>query len=177
MTLSLRDPQSIDELLNYRLLRLFSISGAPVIRLLEGRYGLARREWRLVAVLAATGPLSPSALAQRAHLDRPRTSRAIGALLRKKLVLRELQAGDARRARVTLSAAGRRLYDEIFPQVAAINRQVVQELDDASLRLLDEALERLTTRAERLNGELAQDVRADRWAGSARRPRAGAAPR
>ena len=43
MTLSLRVPASLDELLNYRLLRLYAASGAPVIRLLEGRYGRARQ--------------------------------------------------------------------------------------------------------------------------------------
>ena len=53
MTLRLRDPQTLDDLLNYRLLRLYAQSGAPVIRLLEGRYGISRREWRLLALLAA----------------------------------------------------------------------------------------------------------------------------
>jgi hypothetical protein len=55
MTLSLRQPRQLDELLNYRLLRLFAVSGAPVVRLLEGRYGISRREWRLIALLAARG--------------------------------------------------------------------------------------------------------------------------
>ncbi|MFY9511386.1 MAG: MarR family transcriptional regulator, partial [Rubrivivax sp.] len=68
MTLSLRNPQGLDELLNYRLLRLFSTSGAPVIRLLEGRYGIARREWRLLAMLASQGPQSPSRLAEQVQL-------------------------------------------------------------------------------------------------------------
>ena len=85
MTLSLRQPAHLDDLLNYRVLRLHALGGAPVIRLLEGRYGIARREWRLIALLAARGPLSPSALAEAAQLDRPRTSRAAGVLLGKGL--------------------------------------------------------------------------------------------
>src|SRR5688572_11079077 len=68
MTLPLRAPRTLDDLLNYRLLRLFALGGAPVIRLLEGRYGIARREWRVLALLAAHGGMSPSALAERAHL-------------------------------------------------------------------------------------------------------------
>lgn len=171
MTLSLRDPRVLDELLNYRLLRLFATSGAPVIRLLEGRYGIARREWRLLAVLAAQGPLSPSLLAEAVQLDRARTSRAIGSLLAKKLLERRAQPGDGRRAVVALSAAGQELHDTIFPQVAAINRQVVAALDDQAVLQLDAALTLLTAAATRLNAALVRDVSADRRAGGSRRIR------
>lgn len=173
MTLSLREPRTLDDLLNFRLLRLFAVAGAPVIRLLEGRYGIARREWRLLAVLAARGALSPSALAEEAQLDRPRTSRAIGSLVKKALLERIVQRGDARRAQVALTAAGRGLYEEIFPQVAAINAALVAELDDATVAALDAALTRLTAAAARRNGELVQDVGADRRAGGSRRIRPG----
>lgn len=172
MTLSLRDPRTLDELLNYRLLRLYAASTAPVTRLLEGRWGVTRREWRLIALMAAQGPLSPSALAERAHLDRARTSRAITSLVGKQLVERAAQAGDARRARVVLSAAGHRLFDEIFPQVAALNARVMATLDDATAQALDHALVQLTAQAEQLNHEVALDVRADRQAGGTRRVRA-----
>jgi DNA-binding MarR family transcriptional regulator len=142
-----------------------------VVRLLEGRYGIARREWRLLAVLAAQGPLSPSALADAAQLDRPRTSRATGVLAAKGLLSRQTQAGDARRAVVALTESGQRLHDEIFPQVAAINARLVEALDDGQVAVLDQALRQLTEQARRLNGELAQDVRADRRAGGSRRLR------
>lgn len=169
MTLSLRNPLTLDELLNYRLLRLFSISGAPVIRLLEGRWGIARREWRLLALLATHGEMSPSALALRAHLDRPRTSRAITVLVAKRLAVRNSERGDARRASIALTAAGQRLYEEVFPQIAAINARVMEALDERTAQALDLALQQLTLQAERLNRELVQDVQANRSAGHAQR--------
>ncbi|MBX3607319.1 MAG: MarR family transcriptional regulator [Piscinibacter sp.] len=165
----LRQPQGLDDLLNYRLLRLFAVSGAPVIRLCEGRYGIARREWRLLALLAAHGPLSPSELADRGDLDRARTSRAIGSLVTKRLALRVARPGDARRAVVTLTDEGRALYDELFPQVAAINRAVLAALDDPLLAALDEALQRLTAHAAQLNQQLVPDAQADRHRGGSRR--------
>jgi DNA-binding MarR family transcriptional regulator len=167
MTLS--QPRSLDDLLNYRLMRLFAVSGAPVVRLCEGRYGIARREWRLIALLAAHGALSPSELAERGDLDRARTSRAIGTLAAKGLVLRAAKRGDARRAVVTLSDAGRRLYEELFPQVAAINRRVLEVLDAPLQQALDEALRLLTVHAARLNQELVLDAAADRRRGGTRR--------
>lgn len=149
--MTLTDPAHLGELLNYRLMRLFSLSGAPVVRLCQQRYGISRREWRIVALLAARGPLSPSALAEQGDLDRARTSRAIGSLVDKQLVERRAKPGDARRAVVALSATGQRLYDELFPQVAAINREVVSALDPAQAAAFDEALLRLTEHAAALN--------------------------
>ena len=173
MTLSLRAPTSLDELLNYRLLRLYAVSGAPVIRLLEDRYGISRREWRLLALLALHGELSPSGLAEQAHLDRPRASRGVSVLVEKRLAKQVAERGDARRARVALTAAGRRLYDELFPQIAAINAAVLACLDDEAVHALDAALSCLTREAERLNLEVQRDVRADRRAGGSRRVQHG----
>lgn len=170
MTLSrLRAPATIDDLLNYRLMRLLAVSSAPVIRLCEGRYGISRREWRLVALLAHHGALSPSALADEADLDRARTSRAIGALLGKRLVERAAQPGDRRRARVQLSPAGRALHDELFPQVADFNRRLVSVLDDAAADQLLASLDALSRQAQVLNRAVAIDVQADRRHGGSRK--------
>jgi DNA-binding MarR family transcriptional regulator len=167
MTLSA--PRNLDDLLNYRLVRLVALSSAPVIRLCEGRFGISRREWRIVALLAAHGPLSPSALAERGDLDRARTSRAITGLVAKKLLARVTQPGDRRRAQVALTDAGRRLYDEVFPAVAEVNRKLVSVLDETMRASFDEALARLTTHAAQLNRELATEVHADRRRGGSRR--------
>lgn len=165
---TLSRPRDLDDLLNYRLSRLHAASGAPVVRLCEGRYGISRREWRIVALLAAHGALSPSALAERGDLDRARTSRAIGSLVTKKLVQRVPQPGDARRAVVALSDAGRALYDDLFPQVAEINRRVLAVLEPPLVAALDEALTRLTAHAAELNRTLAGDAQADRRRGGSR---------
>jgi DNA-binding MarR family transcriptional regulator len=167
----LRHPRQISELLNFRLHLLFASSGAPVIRLLEGRYGVSRREWRLLAALAEHGPLSPSEVAAVMQLDRPRTSRAVGVLAGKGLLLREERSGDARRARLDLTDAGRRLYGAAFPEIAAINTQLVSVLDDAELAALNRALERLQARALEVNACQVQDAKADRRRGGSRRIR------
>jgi hypothetical protein len=53
--------------------------------------------------------------------------------------------------------------------VAAINTRVLDVLDDATVQALDLALSALTAHADRLNGEVARDVLADRRAGGSRR--------
>ena len=73
----LKQPQEHDDLLNYQLKRLLNLGGAPAIRLCEGRYGVARMEWRLVAALQEDGPMPLLALVRRTGIDQARVSRVV----------------------------------------------------------------------------------------------------
>ena len=166
-------PATVEDLLNYRLSRLLESSGSMVTRLCEGRYGITRREWRLVCILASQGAMSPSELAQRAHLERARVSRHVGDLVAKKLVVRVGLEGDKRRARVELSARGRKLYQELFPQSVEFNNLVLETLTPGELTAFDNALARLTEAADRISGSHAPGDKADRRHGGSRRFAAG----
>ncbi len=145
---SLLDPQRIDDLLLYRLSRVSALGASVVVRLCEGRFGISRRQWRLLALLHEHGRLQPSVLAERALLDRARTSRAVGELIAKGLVDRTTAAGDQRFAVLSLTDTGRRLHAELFPLVAAINRQLLSGLDAPDVEALAASLARLTAAAE-----------------------------
>lgn len=174
---TLATPRDITELLNYRLARLVAASGAAVIRLCEGKYGVSRREWHLLGLLATLGPQAPSELADRCHLDRTRVSRAITQMNAKGLIRRLAVPGDQRRARVELTAEGRALHDAMFADIARVNVELVGCLDAAELQCLDGLLERLTAQAARVQAQFATTIRTDRWRGSASRTRwAGETP-
>ncbi|MBE7368984.1 MarR family winged helix-turn-helix transcriptional regulator [Ramlibacter pallidus] len=155
--------------MNYRLLRLLALAGAPVIRLCEGRYGVSRREFRLLALIVDGGPISPSRLSELAHLDATRSSRVVAALLKKQLVRREVQGNDRRFALLAATPKGRELHAELFPQIAEINRRMVSVLDARQVAALDEILAVLTPHAEAVNGSIVLDVRAERGRGRERR--------
>ncbi|MGV3570594.1 MAG: MarR family winged helix-turn-helix transcriptional regulator [Ramlibacter sp.] len=162
-------PTTVDDLLNYRLSCLLDASGAMVTRLCEGRFGITRREWRLVALLAAHGAMSPSTLAERAHLERGRTSRHITELVLKGLLRKLPVEGDGRRALVELTPEGAALYAELFPQSARFNDQVLAVLDARELAVFERALDKLTEAAERIAATRPVDAKADRRHGGARR--------
>ena len=71
----LSQPQNLDDLFLYALSRLLASAGGRVIRLCEGEFGITRREWRFLALLAESDGILSSALAASAQLDRARTSR------------------------------------------------------------------------------------------------------
>lgn len=146
-----RNPAVLDDLFLYHLARLQAAAGSRVVRLCEGRYGITRREWRMLGLLAEVGQLQPSQLAEQAQLDRTRTSRTITALLAKGLVRRESQAGDARRALLRLSDTGRALHAELFPQVQAINRELMDAVPEDELQAMARAFTRIRERARAMD--------------------------
>lgn len=170
----LANPGSLDDLLLYRLARLLACAGGMVIRLCEGRFGITRREWRILALLAQEEGLLSSQLAQRAQLDRARTSRAITSLAGKQLLERRPQPGDRRQAALALTAAGRALYDQLFPLVQEINRGLLASLPAAEVGRLDTALDLLQRRADRMMAAAGPGLpKADRRRGAAQKRRAG----
>lgn len=165
---------SVDDMLLYRLGQITSTAGAMVVRLCEGGYGITRREWAVVAQLHGLPEgLLPSALAERMRRDRARTSRTLTALLGKGLIERVVLPHDRRSARVSLTLAGQALYDELMPQVQAINARILQVLEPAQKRSLDLALERLRAQAQHLLDDMDAELpKADRRRGGRKRAEA-----
>ena len=161
---------SVEDLLLYRLGQLSAAAGAMVVRLCEGGYGITRREWAVLAQLHDQPQgLLPSALAERMHRDRARTSRALTALQGKGLVARVVLPHDRRSARVSLTAQGQALYAELMPQVQAINARILEVLEPAQKQALDVALECLRVQARHLLSEMAPELpKADRRRGGRR---------
>jgi DNA-binding MarR family transcriptional regulator len=144
------DPQALGDLLLYRLSRLAGAAGVPAVRLCEGRYGITRRDWRMRALLAEGGAMHPSTLATQAQLDRARTSRALSALVAKGWVRRTVQASDQRYAHVELTDRGRRLHAQLFPEIAALNRELLSVLSPETIGALQAMLDRLQIQADHL---------------------------
>lgn len=173
--LRLTCPVDIDDLLLYRLHRLVGVPSRMVVRLCEGQFGITRREWRVLAVLAKEGGLQSSQLALRAQLDRARTSRAVTGLVSKGLVSRLPAAADRRQVSLALTEGGVSLYERMFPLVDAINRAMLAELPADDVARLDDILARLQTRADTLVAA-APLPKADRHRGGRKQPTAAGPP-
>lgn len=161
-------PEVLDDLLLYRLSRLQAAAGGIMVRYCEGQFGITRREWRILALLAARGPMGSSELAAHAHLDRPSTSKAVTALAGKKLVSRTGRAGDGRHILLALTPAGVALHRELFPLASQINRDVLAALTPQEIALLDDMLKRLQQRADAMAAQSGLPLADRRHGGSAR---------
>lgn len=145
--------EAVEDLLFYRLSRVAVTAGSMVVRLCEGQYGITRREWRFLGQLAMQDKLAPTVLAQKAHLDKARTSRAITSLAEKGLVERLVNTADRRQAEVALTDAGRALYVQLMPRVRRLNHELLEALTGDEVTLLDGLLDRLQRRAQAMVNE------------------------
>lgn len=141
------NPQSIFDLLNFRLSELLGISGSLVTRICENEYGITREEWQFVAMLAELNAMSPSDLAARTTVDRSQASKTLRGLMSKGLVERQAVPGDGRRARVLLTQSGVALFEQLFPRVVQVHQEVLQDLSETERDFLARSLSSMQARA------------------------------
>lgn len=79
----------------------------------QGRFAGVARLRMLDALVAASGPLSVSEIAEAVGVDQPRASRLVQQGVQMGLVEREPDPDDARRTRVRLTAEGERLVSGV----------------------------------------------------------------
>lgn len=144
-------PQGQNDLLLYRLYRIQATAGPLVVRICDRDYGITHREWRVLACLADVEGALSSQLAEAAMLDRARTSRALTRLVDKQLVRREPKPSDRREVRVFLTESGRRVYAEILPRIAAIQRELLAPLSVRQRQQFSELMDLLQAQARRMN--------------------------
>lgn len=110
-------------------------------------FGLSREEWRLLFLLSQTESLTSLDLARRTTLDKVQVSRAAGRLQNKALIRRAISPDDRRLRVYHCTDAGRALFAQLLPQVAARSEQILATMtadDRAALERGLEALRRAT---------------------------------
>ncbi|MEX2198162.1 MAG: MarR family transcriptional regulator, partial [Burkholderiales bacterium] len=111
-------------------------------------FGVSLWEWRTLALLgAAREAQSLNALARAAGIDKSQMSRVVSGLAARRLVLRAIDADDARGVRLTLTRAGRTLYDGLIRAAAERNEAFLECLVARERAAFDAALDKLAARA------------------------------
>jgi len=116
-----RDPVSpcrpLDQWVAYRFGLIAARMGVIGQQAYQGRYKLTTSAWRALAVVARYEPCSAAELSSHSRLDPPKVSRAIEVLTQRKLLQRNKDPQDQRRAVLTLTTKGREMYTDISVQV------------------------------------------------------------
>lgn len=113
----------------------------------EERYGLTVDSWRILAIIGRYGPVSAKDLAARSSNDAYHISRAIERLARKKLIRRDVDRKDRRRARLELTAAGREAHEVIVRALSRVENQLLAGLSSTDKEVLARALGMVDERA------------------------------
>ena len=115
----------MERFLPYRIHRLWALTSSPRNTTLSNGHSIRVREWRVLLVLAAFGPLTNSEIAEAVSMDHGTTTRAIKDLVRAGLVAVRTHSSDRRRRVVTLTKEGAKAHDEVAPQRVAFSEKLL----------------------------------------------------
>jgi DNA-binding MarR family transcriptional regulator len=142
----------LQDYLPYRLSVAANAVSNLIARAYEDRFDLKIPQWRLIAVLAEEGPLTPQVLCERTIMDKVTVTRAAQGLLERSLIKREPNSSDGRSHRLVLTASGERLYEQIAPLALEYETQLLAGVDQREIKTLERQLRRL----EQAAGELSR---------------------
>jgi len=145
----------LGEYVPYRLSVAANAVSQLIARAYEDRFGLKVPQWRLIAVLADEGPLTPQALCERTVMDKVTVTRAAQGLVKRRLARREPNASDGRSHRLWLTRAGTDLHRHIAPLALDYERQLLAGFGTQDIERLKQQLQRLQTSAESLARKVA----------------------
>src|SRR5512143_1533841 len=134
----------LDRFMPYRLSVLTNRISSAIAREYSERFALTIPEWRAMAVLGGTSGLSAREVAERTAMDKVQVSRAIESLMRARRVQREADASDGRVTRLSLTAKGRAIYDEVVPLALHLEQVFLSTLTVQERRALDTLVDKLS---------------------------------
>lgn len=149
-------PLKLEEFLPYRLNVLASLVSQALSRIYVDRYGLGVPEWRVLVTLGQFGVMTGKAVGTHSHMHKTKVSRAVAELEKRKLVARRANRADLRESFLSLTPAGRTIYEELAPGALDFARRLAEVVDPADRTAFERAVERLTERSRTLAEEVAR---------------------
>jgi DNA-binding MarR family transcriptional regulator len=131
------------DLVSSKVIRLANILRRSSTLIYGRRLGLSQVEWRVVALVGEHAPVSLNSLAELMALDKGQTSRAVSALVARRLVLREYRR-EGRGIRITLTTRGAEIYGALMASALERNRVLLHGMSDAERTQFFQVLDRLT---------------------------------
>jgi DNA-binding MarR family transcriptional regulator len=136
----------LENFIPYRIVVLGDAMG----RALESAYrdeDVSIPEWRVLAVIAQVDSLAARDVVARTPMDKMTVSRAIASLEKKAYARREVSASDRRVNMISLTPAGRALFNRIAALALSYEEGLVKTLTAEERKHLDRALSKLAREA------------------------------
>ena len=147
----------LEQFLPYQLNVVASLTSQALSRVYARRYSIGVPEWRVLVTLGQYGVMTAKAVGAHTHMHKTKVSRAVALLERRRLLTRRANRDDMREAFLSLTAAGRAMYEELAPHALEFARRLTEILAPADRDAFDRALSQLTARSAQLVAEVAGD--------------------
>lgn len=147
----------LERFLPYRLNVVGTLGGRALGRIYGERFGIGIPEWRVVAQLGEFGKLTSRDIGELAQMHKTKVSRAVGELEKRGFVSRAENRQDRRESFVTLTPAGKRIYDQIVPLALGFEARWIDGIAPDELKVFERVLSTLTERGRHLAGSYREE--------------------
>jgi DNA-binding MarR family transcriptional regulator len=142
----------LQDFLPHQLNVLSSLVSQALTRVYS-RYGIGIPEWRVLVSLGQFGVMTGKAIGTRTHMHKTKVSRAVAQLEQRKLLTRRVNRDDLREAFLSLTPAGRAIYEELAPRALEFTDRLSEVVAPGDRAAFDRAVRQLTARSAELVSE------------------------
>ncbi len=150
----MQEPNSVIDLLTYRLLRLSNTFGLYSGRRYRDAFEVSMPEWRVMSIIAMRETTSAREISRILATDKAWVGLSVEALRKRGLVNTMADKHDKRRTLVTLSPEGRKIHAAILALARDRQRRLLATLPPGAADTLNACLDRLQLEADRMLDEL-----------------------
>jgi DNA-binding MarR family transcriptional regulator len=147
-------PLQLEQFLPYQLNVVSSLVSQALSRVYAQRYGIGVPEWRVLVTLGQYQMMTAKAIGSHTHMHKTKVSRAVAILEKRRLLGRRPNREDKREAFLSLTAAGRNIYEELAPHALDFAERLTEILTSADREAFNRALSQLTARSTQLVAEV-----------------------
>jgi DNA-binding MarR family transcriptional regulator len=148
-------PLKLEQFLPYQLNVVSSLVSQALSRVYAQRYGIGVPEWRVLVTLGQFPMMTAKAIGAHTHMHKTKVSRAVAILEKRRLLGRRSNRDDKREAFLSLTAAGRNIYEELAPHALDFAKRLTEILTSDDREAFNRALAQLTARSTELVAEVA----------------------
>jgi DNA-binding MarR family transcriptional regulator len=149
-------PLKLEEFLPYQLNVVSSLVSLALSRVYARRYHIGVPEWRVLVTLGQYGVMTGKAVGAHTHMHKTKVSRAVALLEKRKLLARRANREDMRESFLSLTGAGRHMYEELAPHALDFAQRLTDILAPGDREGFHRALQQLTERSAQLVAEVEQ---------------------
>lgn len=154
-------PLKLEEFLPYRLNVVASVVSQALSRLYAARYGIGVPEWRVLVTLGQYGTMTGKDVGAHSHMHKTKVSRAVAQLEKRKMLNRRANRADLRESFLSLTPAGRAIYEDMAPIALDFAKRLSESIDPSDRAAFERAIERLTESSSKLAAEVVKARRAE----------------
>jgi DNA-binding MarR family transcriptional regulator len=148
-----RAPLKLEQFLPYQLNVVATLVSQALSRVYSSRYSIGVPEWRVLVTLGQFGVMNGKAIGTHTHMHKTKVSRAVAILEKRKLLVRRTNRADMRESFISLTPAGRTIYEELAPHALEFARRLTDILTPNDRDAFHRALQQITDRTAQLVAE------------------------